>query len=190
MIATTSDSLPHTNGNSTIGLWFPSRWSPEWGTRGTKIRTCSTSDSTKSNLKWRIVEWKCIRMAVHRPLWCRVLVVCIRIGRVFDVEFDWFELDAPRPLEWVCDRHVNESVGFKFWQIQLTRFRKPKYAPTNVSGTETPNHNANNATNVLNGTAPELPLLHSTKFITKNNPKTTLKISIFTFREFSLPDRR
>lgn len=59
--------------------------------------------------------------------------------------------------------------------ISLTLFLKPKYAPTNVSGTDTPNHSANNANNVLNGTAPELPLLQSTKFITKNNPKTTLK---------------
>lgn len=57
----------------------------------------------------------------------------------------------------------------------LTLFLKPKYAPMNVSGTETPNHNPRRATNVVNGTAAELPLLHSTKFIMKNNPKTTLK---------------
>lgn len=55
-----------------------------------------------------------------------------------------------------------------------TLFRNPRYAPTNVSGTDTQNHNANNAIRVLNGTAPLLPLLHNTKFMTKNNPNTTL----------------
>lgn len=58
----------------------------------------------------------------------------------------------------------------------LTRFLNPKYAPTNVSGTETPNHRANSATNVLNGTAPELPSCHNTRFITKNSPKTILVV--------------
>lgn len=58
----------------------------------------------------------------------------------------------------------------------LTRFLKPKYAPTNVNGTDTQNHNANSAINVLNGTAPELPLPHNTKFIMKKSPNTILKI--------------
>lgn len=46
-----------------------------------------------------------------------------------------------------------------------------------VNGTETPNHNANKATRVLKGTAPEEPSLHNTRFITKNTPNTILKIN-------------
>lgn len=57
----------------------------------------------------------------------------------------------------------------------LTLFLKPKYAPTNVNGTDTPNHNPSKAKSVVKGTAAELPLLHKTKFITKNKPKTILK---------------
>lgn len=57
---------------------------------------------------------------------------------------------------------------------KLTLFRNPKYAPTNESGTDTPNQRAKSAMSVLNGTAPELPLLHKIKFITKKSPKTVL----------------
>lgn len=59
--------------------------------------------------------------------------------------------------------------------ISLTRFLNPKYAPTKVSGTETKNQSASNANKVVKGTAAELPLLHSTKFMMKNSPKTILK---------------
>lgn len=58
--------------------------------------------------------------------------------------------------------------------ISLTLFLKPKYAPTKVRGTDTKNHSANNANKVVKGTAAELPLLHKTKFMMKNNPKTIL----------------
>lgn len=51
------------------------------------------------------------------------------------------------------------------------------YAPANVNGTETPNHKANKAIKVENGTAPELPLLHKMRFIIKNKPNTTLKFN-------------
>lgn len=57
----------------------------------------------------------------------------------------------------------------------LTRLRKPNNAPTNVSGTDTQNHNTNKASNVENGTAAELSLAQRTKFIMKNKQNTTLK---------------
>ena len=56
----------------------------------------------------------------------------------------------------------------------LTLFLKPKKDPMNVSGTETQNHNAKSASNVENGTAAELSLAHSIKFITKNKQNTIL----------------
>lgn len=65
----------------------------------------------------------------------------------------------------------------------LTLFLKPKYAPMNVSGTETPNQSAKSAISVVNGTAAELPFAQRIKFITKNNPNTTLqkKLLLTTF---------
>lgn len=45
----------------------------------------------------------------------------------------------------------------------------------NVRGTETKNQRASSAKSVVNGMAAELPLLHRTRFITKNNTNTTLK---------------
>lgn len=57
----------------------------------------------------------------------------------------------------------------------LTLFLNPKYAPIKVSGTDTPNHKARRAIKVVNGIAAELLLPHKIKFITKNNPNTTLK---------------
>lgn len=66
----------------------------------------------------------------------------------------------------------------------LTRFLNPKYAPTNVKGTDTKNHRAKSPTRVEKGTAAELPLLHRTKFMTKNNPKTILKQKGFLFIDY------
>lgn len=57
----------------------------------------------------------------------------------------------------------------------LTRLRKPNNAPTNVSGTDTQNHNNNKASSVENGIAAELSLTQRTKFIMKNRQNTTLK---------------
>lgn len=59
--------------------------------------------------------------------------------------------------------------------VYFTLFLNPKYDPMNVSGTDTPNHNASNATNVLKGTAAELPFPHSIKFSKKNKQNTILK---------------
>ena len=55
-------------------------------------------------------------------------------------------------------------------------FLNPKKAPTNVKGTETPNHKANKATKVKNGIAAEESLYQRTKFITKKWAKTILKM--------------
>lgn len=57
----------------------------------------------------------------------------------------------------------------------LTRFLNPIKAPKNVSGTDTKNHNNNNASNVENGIAAELSFAQRTKFIIKNKQNTTLK---------------
>ncbi len=54
------------------------------------------------------------------------------------------------------------------------RFLNPKKAPTNVSGTETPNQSASRATRVRNGIAAEESLYHRTRFITKKCANTTL----------------
>lgn len=56
----------------------------------------------------------------------------------------------------------------------LTLLLYPKYAPTNVSGTEIPNHRASNAISVEKGMAALLPSAHSTRFNRKNTPNTTL----------------
>ena len=53
----------------------------------------------------------------------------------------------------------------------MARLRNPKNAPTNVKGTDTPNHNAKRATRVKNGIAADDPLYHNTRFITKKCPK-------------------
>ena len=57
---------------------------------------------------------------------------------------------------------------------KLTLLRKPKNAPTNVSGTEMPNQRANKATKMPKEMAPELPLLQRTKFKMKKTPNTIL----------------
>lgn len=66
---------------------------------------------------------------------------------------------------------LSSRVGAK-----LTLLRKPKKAPTNVKGTEIPNHSAKRATRIPKEMAPELPLLHRTKLRMKNTPKTILEI--------------
>lgn len=66
----------------------------------------------------------------------------------------------------------------------LTLFLNPIYAPAKVNGTETPNHKANKAIKVENGTAPELPLLHRMRFIMKNKPKTILREKTNNFFKF------
>merc|ERR1711997_1157890 len=55
----------------------------------------------------------------------------------------------------------------------MARLRNPKKAPTNVKGTDTPNHKASSATNVRKGIAADDPLYHRTKFIMKKWAKTT-----------------
>ena len=61
----------------------------------------------------------------------------------------------------------------------MALLRKPKKAPTKVNGTETQNHKANKATKVKKGMAADDPSYHSTRFITKNRAKTTLKKKVF-----------
>lgn len=88
------------------------------------------------------------------------------------MEFDLYELDVQEPEKYTKEFVlVPTNTDYK----TLTRFLNPKYAPMNVRGTDTPNHRANNAINVLNGTAPELPSLHRIRFIKKNRQKTVLK---------------
>jgi hypothetical protein len=62
----------------------------------------------------------------------------------------------------------------KIGYCQQNNYIYPKYAPTNVKGTLTPNHIASRATKVENGTAAELFSAHKIRFMTKNIPKTTL----------------
>ena len=51
---------------------------------------------------------------------------------------------------------------------------KPKYAPTKVRGTETPNHRARTATRVLKGTAADEPSTHRIRFMRKTLMNTML----------------
>ena len=60
------------------------------------------------------------------------------------------------------------------WML-LTLFLNPKYAPTNVSGTEIPNQRASRARRVVNGIAALLPFIHSARFRMKNIPNTILQ---------------
>lgn len=59
--------------------------------------------------------------------------------------------------------------------IWFTLFLNPKYAPMKVKGTDIPNHKANMATKVLNGTEAELPLAQNMRFIIKNKLNTILQ---------------
>lgn len=82
-----------------------------------------TLGMTKSSSKWKRVEWRCSRMAIHRPLWCLVLVECRQIARVFDVEFDSYELDAQEPVK--GQYNINYSIDFKA-QPLCNRFKNKK----------------------------------------------------------------
>ena len=56
----------------------------------------------------------------------------------------------------------------------FTLFLNPKYAPTNVSGTEIPNQRASRASKVVNGIAALDPSIHNTRFKIKNRANTIL----------------
>ena len=66
---------------------------------------------------------------------------------------------------------TKKSLNFNSKEI-LTLFLKPKYDPTNTSGTDTPNHIARRATSVVKGIAAELCLAQRRRF----RMKTMVKI--------------
>ena len=59
------------------------------------------------------------------------------------------------------------GIWFVLTGCSIGLLRNPKNAPTNVSGTETPNHSDSKANNVEKGIAADESSYHNTKFITK-----------------------